>query len=162
MYTRYCDLVSFFVILQVFGISGRTHHSHWPEDEIIDNKPSLFREPNRRLSLANTHPLGVGNKNIVHDASAKTHENGKRKRDEFEVIQARVVEPRLGVMIGKGEELRSRRSESREDDMCEEEEQDAVDGEACRMISTGLRLLGCRKRKTHQAGVAVSSSAGGR
>ena len=90
----------------------------------------MLGEANGSLLLVDAALSGHWDKSVVHGGCAKGGEDDDAKRDELQVLPARVVEAGLSVIVGQGKILNCRGAEAREADMCQDEEHEDVDGQA--------------------------------
>jgi len=88
-----------------------TYHAGRDHDGVVGDQPRLLREPNASLSLLHAAPPCERCVYEVEHASAKAGKDHDPAEDIFQVIGAWVVASSLGVVIGEGEELDSRRSQ---------------------------------------------------
>lgn len=82
-----------------------TYCTKWPEDAVVDEKPSLFAESGQVLALRDSSALSDGRQNVFHAASSKTSEKNDEEGDEVGIVKANGVVSGRRVVIGVLEEL---------------------------------------------------------
>lgn len=87
-----------------------TYHAERPEQGVVGQKPSLFRESSHILPPFQAPVLGQWREDMFHETSPKPSEENNAERDEVIVIATNGIFPRFWVVIGQGEKLERVRS----------------------------------------------------